>query len=53
MTDIGGADIQADLQDYLNVKGINTLFIKIDSASSRYWKSLENDIKAKGMPSSK
>jgi cAMP-dependent protein kinase regulator len=29
MTDIGGADIQADLQDYLNVKGINTLFIKI------------------------
>jgi cAMP-dependent protein kinase regulator len=29
MSDVGGADIQADLQDYLNVKGINTLFIKI------------------------
>jgi len=29
MSDVGGADIQADLQDYLNAKGINTLFIKI------------------------
>ena len=29
MSDVGGADIQADLQDYLNAKDINTLFIKI------------------------
>ena len=31
MSDVGGADIQADLQDYLNAKDINTLFIKIDN----------------------
>ena len=32
MSSSGTADVQAELQDYLNAKGINNLFIKIVEA---------------------